>query len=464
MENSKILLVTQDQDLQEFLTIKTEAKIPFDVEHVNSFKGAKTKLTVDEQIKVVITDYALDSEIGKQLYDFNLVTSQKAFICIFDGQNEEDVNCFDEFFKNSKYNHVVLKHKIKEDYIVIIEDLYVRLHGQNARALGPVQHEGKKLCRVKTDYFLKVKSVDSDVFVRLPSGKFIKVIKGGAEISTDTIENIHRKGGRYLYQEEKEFNKLVDIVFSNLRSKLKNPNASTAEKIQVQLQSIKQVQDTVRSMGISESVIEFTDDIVDSVQDVLKSTRNLSALVKKLLKQKNYFFVQSSIMNYLLGGLVQHAGWDSYNTLKKLVYASVFCDFAFLEEQDHMVRVLSTKDPRYDELSRTEQEIVKNHPAQSAKMLERQNSFLTDEITIVLQHHEKPDGSGFPRGLTYKQIPPLSCAFILVYDFTNELIRRTEANEGSTDPKDILEDMGTNYTKANFSKPFHALKKSMQIF
>jgi len=47
---------------------------------------------------------------------------------------------------------------------------------------------------------------------------------------------------------------------------------------------------------------------------------------------------------------------------------------------------------------------LKKHPVLGHKMIETTNSFSADVATIVLQHHERMDGSGYPYGLRGAQI------------------------------------------------------------
>ena len=43
---------------------------------------------------------------------------------------------------------------------------------------------------------------------------------------------------------------------------------------------------------------------------------------------------------------------------------------------------------------------------------------------LVLEHHERPDGSGFPTGLMAHQIAPLSTVFIVAHDLMDSMIEQ----------------------------------------
>jgi putative nucleotidyltransferase with HDIG domain len=60
-----------------------------------------------------------------------------------------------------------------------------------------------------------------------------------------------------------------------------------------------------------------------------------------------------------------------------------------------------------DALTAEEFELIKEHPALGARIL-RTVPFLTQHLPIVELHHERPDGRGYPHGLTADETPLLA--------------------------------------------------------
>jgi len=67
---------------------------------------------------------------------------------------------------------------------------------------------------------------------------------------------------------------------------------------------------------------------------------------------------------------------------------------------DHVLR-------KPDALTDEEFELIKEHPTLGARIL-RTAPFLTQHLPIVELHHERPDGRGYPYGLTGDEIPLLA--------------------------------------------------------
>ena len=87
---------------------------------------------------------------------------------------------------------------------------------------------------------------------------------------------------------------------------------------------------------------------------------------------------------------------------------------------------------------------------------------IIDEVKIIAQHHVKPDGSGFPAGLTNHNLNPIVCLFILAYDFTNVLVQST-VNMEDIDSEQILALLGDSYQQGNFEKPYLALRRALKL-
>ena len=67
-----------------------------------------------------------------------------------------------------------------------------------------------------------------------------------------------------------------------------------------------------------------------------------------------------------------------------------------------------------EKLTEAEWEIIKSHPEEAARILEPLK-FLSTERDIILDHHERYDGKGYPRGLKDEEIP-LESSIIAVAD------------------------------------------------
>lgn len=100
--------------------------------------------------------------------------------------------------------------------------------------------------------------------------------------------------------------------------------------------------------------------------------------------------------------------------LKSLYYASILHDAGAI---DVPFDILS----KSSRLSADEFKIIRTHPAKSVELI-RPVEFLKPVLPIILYHHEKYDGTGYPSGLKKEQIP-LGARIMAVVDAFEAMTR-----------------------------------------
>ena len=76
---------------------------------------------------------------------------------------------------------------------------------------------------------------------------------------------------------------------------------------------------------------------------------------------------------------------------------------------------------------------------------------------IISEHHELPNGKGYPRGLTATQVSPLSALFIVAHQIANCLYRNDYRKESLGQ---FMTNIEADYTLGQFKSYFEAAKKS----
>jgi hypothetical protein len=95
------------------------------------------------------------------------------------------------------------------------------------------------------------------------------------------------------------------------------------------------------------------------------------------------------------------------------------------------------------------------HPLHAAQTAQTIDVLPPDVDQIILQHHEAPDGSGFPRGLTANRIHFLAAVFIIGEDLVHFL---DDGEALETSLKDFLTWGEVRYQSGNFKKIFDGIK------
>ncbi|RIX48932.1 MAG: HD-GYP domain-containing protein [Rhodocyclales bacterium GT-UBC] len=163
------------------------------------------------------------------------------------------------------------------------------------------------------------------------------------------------------------------------------------DRLQLALQKTFQSIMTEREIDFA-SVREGIRDLTGSLQ------RNPDALMWLLrLKRKDqYSFDHAMDVSVYLLMLGTHIGWRGQQ-LNELGMAGMLQDVGKIQLP---VELLAKTEP----LSPEEVELMHSHVASSLEILYTQAHLPSDVLVTVARHHERWDGSGYPRGLQFDQI------------------------------------------------------------
>jgi hypothetical protein len=203
------------------------------------------------------------------------------------------------------------------------------------------------------------------------------------------------------------------------------------------------------NLGISKPTIDFTDKLTQNL--IKESSLSLESID---FENKAFSTSLSLIINYFVCAITREIPWGDESVIKKLIYSSLLCNISL--EKDSEVKIQSTNEESFNLLSREEQKMVLEHPNESAKISSNPDSFSSDIEAIILNHHEKPDGSGFPKGINSSTISPLSSIFNLAHDFANIYLKEYPKNVNGDF---LIGKLGDQYKKGSYLKPYKILVK-----
>lgn len=122
--------------------------------------------------------------------------------------------------------------------------------------------------------------------------------------------------------------------------------------------------------------------------------------------------------------------------------------------------VLQKQGPLSDE----EWKIMKQHPTIGAEKVLNPNPALKDLIPIVLYHHERIDGTGYPEGISHNQIP-LAAKIVAIADTYHALISDRPYRRGMNYEKaiSILEEGAGSQWDADLIRTFISIAPSLGV-
>ncbi|MCB9062160.1 MAG: response regulator [Halobacteriovoraceae bacterium] len=160
---------------------------------------------------------------------------------------------------------------------------------------------------------------------------------------------------------------------------------------------------------------------VKSIINNIAKNPEIKSLLKKIKVDRNkdkYVGAHAGLLINISTAISKELHWDSRSTLEKFVTASYIHDYALSNRPDlARIQTQAELEAKSTSLSDKEIEAVRQHPLLSSQIFESFSNIPQDVHTIIQQHHERPDGSGFPGGISHNRISPMAALFIISHDF-----------------------------------------------
>jgi hypothetical protein len=298
-----------------------------------------------------------------------------------------------------------------------------------------------------------------DFYLRLAPNRYCLRFKKEDGIDREAVQRHgKRPGGEHLYVRRDALDAWVTGQNAELDSLLGDV-APARDSFQAAEDNLEIVHNVVSQLGFTPKVEELAKKTVALTLKALGSSPQLSDILRKMqLQEGKYISSHSLMLAEIACALAHRLSWSSAPTFLKLTVASFLHDL-------HLPSNRLARQKRLEDVTEAngftipDYHVFKNHPIQAAEYSRQLRQLPADVDTIVLQHHELPDGSGFPRGLYHHQIAPLACVFIVAQDLLDTYFATAAAPQPRSDVfATFLVEREAKYSAGTFKKILESLK------
>ena len=159
----------------------------------------------------------------------------------------------------------------------------------------------------------------------------------------------------------------------------------------------------------------------------VQQNTKLKDLFKKITvnREDPYMMNHIGLLINITTGISKQMDWGSDQTLEKFILASYLHDVS-LGDSTKLAKINTREElESRDDLTPEEKKLVELHSIASKTLVENKKEIPQDVHTIIEQHHELPNGRGFPNGLDHKRITPLSSIFIVSHLLADYIIENS---------------------------------------
>lgn len=440
----KFLVVEDQEEIREIITMVIENVDSNPLIHESpTVKGAQDFLSSGVSYDLVICDYNLLDGVGGEVFKYLRNTQKSKIPFIFQtSRSLAEIIDYKEFYLHDSHNNYLQK-----PYHPRILESAIK------QALGALVVQTSKYVRIRTPFFLRYDFTSADIFIRLSDEKYIKLLPKNSSFTPHEINRLIEKNVDYLYvsrqecQSSKKTPRFIEFLSTKAEIK-KDMQQRWEEHFEV-------VKGILNSYGLNEFAFTRCKSAISIAQSYLdKKDQAVTKLIRGQFYKGNYLSDHALMIAIVANAIASELEWGVVNLEEKFIQAALFHDITLTHEMaqkevDEMAQLLPEELVRYY-----------SHPTNVVKLLRRSIGFSSDVEKIILEHHERPDGSGFPRKLKASAIHPLSAVFIVAHDFVTELYQ-TEFDTGYK--QYILAKLSERFFEGSFKMALSGLTKSLKI-
>ena len=442
----RILLCVENADLRQLLSFRLSSEFPVSVQEVPSVEEITALITVEEidtksePIDLLITPLVEEDSVFLQ----HLRQRQEPIPQIFYYEKAAPKK---EQLKGLLVLGSLEKANLVEKVLTLVKEFVA---GANEEGID------LEYSPIRTTLLIRATPLKSDIYIRLSSKKYLKLFHAGTDFTTEDLEKYyHAKKVEYMFLRRKETSEFLVMFTKELDDIVKSMNAKGEDLFATVTATQEIVENLVQRVGFSEDVQILAKKNIELTLLSVAETPKLNDLFEKLKKDTNYLSQHSALIAHLSCCIAQEMDWVAENTLKKLILASYMHDITLQNPAIAKLRTIAEVQANQKQFDPKEVEAFLVHPARASELVKSFQEIPADVDQIVLQHHERPNGSGFPGKLIFSYISPLSTAFIIAHDLTQAMISQDVVFSLS----DFITQAKKEYYQGNFKKIMSALEQ-----
>lgn len=257
-----------------------------------------------------------------------------------------------------------------------------------------VSQKDEDFTKVPIDEFLSCKVVLFDVYVHLSKDRYVKILHAGDSFSQERVQKYKdEKKVEYLYFMGADRKKYIRYC-NYLASKLMGSDKVTTEvKLSLVQNSSEKVVEELFADGVKPVVMEQGKEICQNIYDLIQNDKNLYKMMRSYQEFDPNIYTHAYSVSLFASMVVSQFDWKSKVIQETVSMAGFLHDIGKIK----LPKELLAKRPA--EMNEQELALYYTHPQRGVEILSGNRLINPFVLQIVEQHHERSDGTGFPKGM-----------------------------------------------------------------
>ena len=413
----KFLIVDDEEDIREILSLMIQSNYDVQIYQAVDGENAIEILQADGPFDLVFSDLNMPKKNGVEVYkELRHLSPQTPFILV---TTEDKV--FKSHIPNPTYYEFIDKPFTEQDLTQTVELIF-------SKKQIPSQKES--YIPISIDILRRVEYAGVSLFIRLNNAQYIKVLRDNIPFNDAEHIRFKNKKVSHLYVELFDFKIFISQFRKNVFSKAEWDKIDITEALGHLETDWKMITEANKHFGWSESVSELAKENIARTLALMNQNDQLKKVAQKLKmnNMKNELPPHCYTLVFFTTSLLKILGWNSPSTVQKMTFACLLHDMDLNEVMFANKMDLIGQQKLAAEINQQANYLIYNHTLQAAEFVQRWSGCPSDVDKIIVQHHEKFDGSGFPHKMNFLNIYPLAAVFIICEDMIYHKVHHPEQN------------------------------------
>ena len=356
--------------------------------------------------------------------------------------------CEKDFYDVNPFNGYLDIKQSSEDLFKLVREIILRKENI----------EVPKFVRIDISRILKHPKLNADIYVKLSDNKVLKVIHKDENYNKEQILKYSDKV-KYLYVKTADYPSLIREMYDKLKEKLRL-NTSVEVVLDAQIEGIKLVYGNIQNFKIDVETEIMLNEITTSCIETVKKLASLKNLFEHFMSDKmGYLHKHSLLIGYLTSLAALRMKWNTDSSLQKITFSAILHDCVLKSSKEAMIDSMAEIEAA--DLSKQDKQRIKMHALEASEMVRNMKDIPPDVDSIILTHHERPDGQGFPRGLLATQVSQIAALFIIGETFVNNIYDKMLNRDQCLK---MIDKMKGTFDKGNYRTPYYAFKEMLETY
>jgi len=266
------------------------------------------------------------------------------------------------------------------------------------------------------EQFMQSNIAYCDIYLKL-TDKYLLLFRKDDLYPSERLTKYKNKGAVSLYVKNQDRNVFMDTFIRTSNAVQGIQSAAFSEKIRSSSKKLHDIYDITKNYGITDTVIYETNEIISSNIFVLEKTdKAIYDILNEILNTSNRFFEKCLLTSYLAIGIAYKMDWKSPATIQKLGFAAILQDIGLSKQS-----ITKVENGGMESLSKEETKDYIEHPLSGANIVSPSQTLPPNIADLILYHHEKPDGTGFPRAINWKHTSQINAVLNISVEMAHQI-------------------------------------------